>query len=295
MSETVNPSAPGTLTNLTWGVSNNAAGATGVKYGYSFTTATAGTIATIVFTVSGGTLAGTPTVVSGGNYGIGAGTWSVISGNAFTYTVTSPVPVSSGIPTFLEVGGLTNMAIGTYTTSIETEAAGSVAIDGPTSTPSVTFYGTNTITSSLQLMPGPLSFASAPGNVTFSTTTLSGSTQTIPATQTLDIGDATGSGGGWNVTLGNTTFTSGTNTLANSDFIPTVPATDVCDTTCTPATLTSTFPSLPGTTATKLMSAAAGTGMGDQTVTIPWLATIPGSSYAGTYTSTWMVTVVSGP
>jgi hypothetical protein len=133
--------AAGALTQVSWSVSNNAAGATGVDYSYSFTTATAGSIGLVVFTVSGGTLAGTPTIVA--NYGIRAGSVA-ISGNTITYTVTTPASVAAKVPVLLEFGGLTNMAAGSYTTAITTETGAAVVIDGPTNTPSVTFASTST-------------------------------------------------------------------------------------------------------------------------------------------------------
>src|SRR5437867_10761083 len=74
------------LTNMSWSVSNNQVSATSVTYSYSFTTASAGTIKTITFAVSGAGLAGTPTISR--NYGIGAGTVAR-SGQTITYTVTS--------------------------------------------------------------------------------------------------------------------------------------------------------------------------------------------------------------
>src|SRR5207244_6166823 len=66
------PASAATLTNVSWSVSNNQAGATGVTYSYSFTTATTGTIKTITFAVSGSGLAGTPAIAR--HFGIGAGT-----------------------------------------------------------------------------------------------------------------------------------------------------------------------------------------------------------------------------
>ena len=132
--------AAGTLTSLSWAVSNNQGGATAAQYSYSFKTATAGTIKTITFTVSGGTLTGTPTIVA--NYGIGAGTVAR-SGNVITYTVTSAVSVSPAIPIFIEFGGLTNPAAGSYTTAIVTQTSVPATIDSGT-TPSVTFAATNT-------------------------------------------------------------------------------------------------------------------------------------------------------
>src|SRR5207245_7020408 len=110
------PASAATLTNVSWSVSNNQAGATGVTYSYSFTTATTGTIKTITFVVSGSGLAGTPAIAR--NFGIGAGTVAR-SGQTITYTVTSAVSVSAGIPIYLEFSALTNSGnAGSYTTVI---------------------------------------------------------------------------------------------------------------------------------------------------------------------------------
>ena len=66
------PAKAAALTNTSWTVSNNQVSATGVSYSYSFKTATAGTIKTITFAVSGAGLGGAPTITRA--YGIGAGT-----------------------------------------------------------------------------------------------------------------------------------------------------------------------------------------------------------------------------
>ena len=157
-----------------------------------------------------------------------------------------------------------------------------------------------TLTATVPVVAGTLSFVAPPANLGFSTVTLTGSNQTATATETLDIGDNTGSGSGWDVSVSNTPFTNGTQTLYNSDFTAASPPTPVCDSgvTCTPATWSGSvgYPyTLPGSTATKLLSAAAGTGMANQTVTIAWSASIPANTYAGTYTSTWTLTLASGP
>ncbi len=147
---------------------------------------------------------------------------------------------------------------------------------------------------------GTLSFAVTPAPISFSTITLNGLDQTSTGTETLDIGDNTGSGSGWNVTLSNTSFTSGTHVLTNTDFTAALPGSPVCDvgSSCTAATWTGNvaYPyTLPGTAATKLLSAASGTGMGNQTASISWTAAVPADAFTGTYTSTWTVTLVSGP
>jgi hypothetical protein len=48
-------------------------------------------------------------------------------------------------------------------------------------------------------------------------------------------------------------------------------------------------------TATKIFDAKAGTGMGDQTVTPDYTLAIPADTAAGTYTSTWTFSLISGP
>ncbi len=130
------------LTNVSWTVSNNQVSRTGVTYSYAFRTATAGTIGKIVFTVSGAGLAGTPTIVK--NYGVPAGTVAR-AGQVITYTVTTPVAVAANVPIYIEFGALTNGGTtGSYTTSVNTQTAGSVTIDGPTNTNAVTLAATNT-------------------------------------------------------------------------------------------------------------------------------------------------------
>lgn len=156
------------------------------------------------------------------------------------------------------------------------------------------------LTSTATIVAGTLSFVTAPANIFFTSTTLNGFNQTATASETLDIGDNTGSGAGWSVALSNTTFTSGSNTLPNSDFTAASPTTPVCDSgvNCTPATWSGNvgYPyTLPGSTATKLLSAAAGTGMANQTITIAWAESIPANAYAGSYASTWTLTLSSGP
>ncbi|MBV9801946.1 MAG: hypothetical protein JO130_02085 [Solirubrobacterales bacterium] len=157
-------------------------------------------------------------------------------------------------------------------------------------------------TASATLTAGSLGFAGTPGNVTFPSAALNGQNKTIQAAQPLDVADATGSGAGWNVTSTSTFFTSGSNTLPAGAFLSSAP-TATCDTnvTCTTAgTSTVAYPYFmpAGTTAptaTKLFTAPAGTGMGDQTLSPTWNLGIPANAYAGNYTSTWTLSLVSGP
>ena len=151
---------------------------------------------------------------------------------------------------------------------------------------------------------GSLAFVTTPGNVTFSVT-LNGVDQTTTTTLPIDVGDATGSGIGWNITATSTTFTTGggsPHTLsAAATSVKTAP-TAGCDigATCLLATDGVSYPySLPaGTTAptaTKMFTGTAATGLGNQTVTTTFTISIPANTYAGSYTSTWTFSLVAGP
>ena len=134
------PAFAATPTNMAWTVSNSAAGATSVYYGWQFTTASPGTVASITFTVPAGT-AGTPAISA--NYGIGAGSVA-LSGTTLTYTVTSPASVAASTPVYVEVSGLTNTGTaGSYSSVITTQTSAPATIDTGTS-PSVSFGGNTT-------------------------------------------------------------------------------------------------------------------------------------------------------
>jgi hypothetical protein len=156
-------------------------------------------------------------------------------------------------------------------------------------------------TATATITGGSLAFVTAPPNVNFSAT-LNGANQTVTATQALDVSDATGSGAGWNITATSTTFTTGSVNLAtNSTTIQSAPTT-ACDggSSCTLATNSISYPySLPAgasaPTATKIFNAAATTGQGNQTVTVTWSLAVPATASPGTYTSTWTLSLTSGP
>jgi hypothetical protein len=164
-----------------------------------------------------------------------------------------------------------------------------------TGVPASALTGTATISA------GSLAFVSAPGNVSFSAT-LNGADQTVTSAQGLDVSDATGSGAGWDITATSTTFTAGAHTLATSSTTLAATPTTACDAgaTCTLATNSVAYPyTLPaaGTapTATKMFNAALNTGLGNETVTPSWHLAVPAATFAGTYTSTWTLSLVSGP
>lgn len=137
--------------------------------------------------------------------------------------------------------------------------------------------------------------------ITFSTT-LTGADQVVTAPYTLDINDPTGAQAGWSVTATSTTFTAGSATLPTSATTVTSSPTLRCDpgNGCTLATNSVGYPySLPAgstaPTATKLVNAAINSGMGAETAAFQFSLAVPASTYAGNYTSTWTLTLGSGP
>jgi hypothetical protein len=164
-----------------------------------------------------------------------------------------------------------------------------------TSLPAVATTATATITG------GSFAFVTAPTISGFNVS-LTGKDITSTASQTFDVGDATGSGAGWNVTATSTTFTAGTHTLAPTSVTVQAIPTVACDSlaTCTVATNTVSYPYvLPAAatapTATKIFSSAANTGLGNQTLTLVLVLAIPANTFAGSYSSTWTYTLVAGP
>ncbi len=158
-------------------------------------------------------------------------------------------------------------------------------------------------TSTAAIAAGALGFVSAPPNVTF-TDKLNGVNQTATTTQAINVSDATGSGLGWNLTATSTTFTSAAHTLSTAATTVTAAPKVACDAgvTCVKATKTAlvTYPyTLPAAAvapaATRLFNSAANKGMGDQTITPTWRLAVPADAYVGAYTSTWTLSLVSGP
>ena len=142
----------------------------------------------------------------------------------------------------------------------------------------------------------------APATVAFSPVTLNGTNQTRTAAASFDVTDNTG-GTGWSLLATSITFTTGTRQLpATATTIASAPS-SACDSGFTCTAPTSSGVSYPYTlpaagtapTATKLVNAAAASGMGHETITPTFTLTVPGGAYVGAYTSTWTFTLSSGP
>jgi hypothetical protein len=126
--------------------------------------------------------------------------------------------------------------------------------------------------------------------------TLDGSDQTVSYSPVLGLVDARGSGAGWNLQISATTFSDGSgHTLAAGTVTG---AAQACHSGSSCTAATNSGISLPLTisgTAAKFFNAAAASGLGKLDVTPTVAVSIPGSSYAGTYTSTVTLAATTGP
>jgi hypothetical protein len=216
------------------------------------------------------------------------------------------------VTAFETATGLTSFTPGTGWTALDSDpsggfdsnyeinpASGAVLSGAVTSSPSTawggviaTFFGGCT--------GGSLTFT-PPATVSFTAVTLNGKTQTTTASPALAPSDTTGSGSGWNLTGTSTTFkNSGSKTLPTTATQVTAAGAAAGSSTCRLPTNGIAYPlTLPAAstapTAVKIYDAAAGTGLGAATVTMTFTLTVPPGTYSGAYTSTWTLSLVSGP
>ncbi len=181
--------------------------------------------------------------------------------------------------------------------------------------------GTATVASSTCAATGTLTWTSgvlnllSPASLSW-TGTANGLDQhvvdTSPADQTFTVSDATGTGTGWHITVAATTFTSGSNTLANSGTFSLNGSTDestsattphaVCSSgsTCTLPVDTTTYPVAITTAATPtavtIYNATAPSGLGSIDINpVGWWLNVPGNVPGGSYTSTITVEILATP
>lgn len=158
-------------------------------------------------------------------------------------------------------------------------------------------------TASEAVTGGTLSFVSAPGNVSFSGVTLDGLDHTATASLALDVSDPTGSNLGWNVSLSGTSWAGPTGgNLSDTSTTVTSATAGTCDTnsTCTPAQNSVSYTSLTvplgsAPTPVEIYNAAANSGEGNQSFTTSFALAVPASTTAGSYSSTWTVSLNSAP
>lgn len=136
--------------------------------------------------------------------------------------------------------------------------------------------------------------------------TLNGTDQAPTSTMDISVVDDRGTGAGWNLTITSTQFSTGgalPQTLSTSAArITAVAATTSCtaSATCVAPTNNVAYPvTVPAgavaPAAVKFYNAALNTGLGTFTISPTIRIAIPANTYAGSYTSTITLNIVSGP
>ncbi|MDB5113760.1 MAG: hypothetical protein JWL78_830 [Chloroflexi bacterium] len=135
-------------------------------------------------------------------------------------------------------------------------------------------------------------------DITFASVAITGSPTSQSGSYKLDVNDLSGNNSGWKVTLAGAALTNlDTTTLVTTATPPgAAPCTTVV-TGCTDlaANVSPTAPFAVSTTAVPLFSAAINTGQLDHNFTTGMSVAVPAAVSSGAYTSTWTVSVTSGP
>ena len=170
-------------------------------------------------------------------------------------------------------------------------AAGAVALAALAAgtMPAFAATATLTITTGGLLMTAP--------DMTFAPFTMTGTATTESGSYPLDVNDLSGKNAGWHVTLAGAALTNAdTTTLATTATPPGfAPCTSVVTGCATTTTAAATAPFVISPTAVPLFSAAVNTGELDHNFTTALSVAIPAAVSSGAYTSTWTVSVTSGP
>lgn len=149
------------------------------------------------------------------------------------------------------------------------------------------------------------SLAVGAAGISLSGATLSGGTSKT-STSAFDANnwtasDSTGSGSGWNLTVKSTDFTNAdTKTISTADNFKiqlTEPHIVLTDGNAKPTTSVSALTAIPisSGSALKFASAASTEGMGSYTINPNFALNVPAQTYAGAYTATVTVAIVTAP
>lgn len=188
----------------------------------------------------------------------------------------------------------TGLLIATGSDTLSSIAAATTVSETETSSGSGTWAGA-VVTVEPPCGGGALSL-SGPSTMSFGTATLTGSDQTLSTSVNLQVSDLTSSGAGWSVTIAATTFTSSRgNPIPASDASITAATSITGGSTCVAPSNQVTYPATLGSAPVKVFDAIVGTGSGAMTVALTSRLVVPAMSYAASYTSTWTVTLGSGP
>lgn len=179
-------------------------------------------------------------------------------------------------------------------------SSGSTLTESVTSNPQ-TVWGAGIATFFPACGGGSLTLETSP-TVTFPSVTLNGYNATSSVNVAFTLDDETGTGSGWNLNATSTTLTAaGGKTLpTTSTRFTAVASASAAAGNCSMPTNSVSYPvTLPAggspPTAAEVYNAAANSGKGPVNVTLTAQVSLPGNAKAGSYSSTWTMTLSSGP
>lgn len=240
--------------------------------------------------------------------------YSSASATALTVSTSGSIATSGelAVTAFQTSSGLSSFTAGSGWTNVRSDPGNGYDSDYRVSPPTGS-AASETVTSNPQTnwaaviatfrpgCAGGSSTIKTPSAISFPGATLNGYNRTVSQTAVVTIDDETGSGSGWNVTATSTTLsTGGGNVLPNSATVVTAATVSADAGNCSLPTNTTTYPvTLPAgstpPTAARVYDATANTGQGPSDVTITSVISVPANSAAGSYNSTWTLTIGSGP
>ncbi len=141
----------------------------------------------------------------------------------------------------------------------------------------------------------------APGSLTWPSTALAGTNQTITASAPVTVDDETAGFAGWSLSVTSTTFTNaGAKTLPTTAATLTSVGAAAGTGDCTMPTNAIAYPvvipaAVSAPAAVKVFDSALDTGGGPVNLTLALNLTVPSKTVVGNYSSTWTFTVASGP
>jgi hypothetical protein len=151
-------------------------------------------------------------------------------------------------------------------------------------------------TASLTITAGGLTTTSP--NMIFTTVAVTGVATAQTGSYTLDVNDLSGNNAGWKVTLAGGALTNADSTTLVTTATPAGAApctTVVAGCTDLAANVSATAPFVISPTAVALYSAAVNTGELDHHFVTAMSVAIPAVVSSGLFTSTWTVSITSGP
>lgn len=158
--------------------------------------------------------------------------------------------------------------------------------------------GMGRLTAIARVAGGGLALLGGQPALAFPSVTRNGSDQVVGTTLPLDVADATGSSAGWHITVAASPFDDGAGDLLPAGALSATGAGSfACDamSVCTPAMNGQVYPVPLGPTPATIVDTASGSGSGAQSAGVSMTLVVPAGARARMYSSTWTISLLSGP